>query len=151
LGQARREFFMAIDFSETKMFGAAPFEAFVTVTASTTKGLQAITAEIMDYSKQYFEKSRVLFERLARVKKIDEAIELQSDFAKSAFEDYVAQATRMGQIYTSLATDSFKPINAASASRPSDATPPSVTAPQPVSTAPSKAPVAAKQNGSSSG
>ena len=130
---------MSNDFSEIKMFGAAPFEPFAAVTASTTKGLQAITAEIMDYSKKYFDKSRVLFEKLSSVKKIDEAIQLQSDFAKSAYEDYVAQATKIGELYSSLAKEAFKPINVASPAKP------------PVATPPSKALVAPKQNGSYAG
>ena len=48
------------------------------------------------------------------MKTIDEAIKLQSDFAKSAYEDFVAQATKIGEMYSSLAKDAFKPIKAAS-------------------------------------
>ena len=42
------------------------------------------------------------------MKKIDEAIQLQSDFAKSAYEDFVTQATKIGEIYSSLAKEAFK-------------------------------------------
>ncbi|MBI1867348.1 MAG: phasin family protein [Methylocystis sp.] len=125
---------MSINFPEIKAFGTAPFEAFATATASSTKSLQAIAAETTDYSKKSFEKSRVLFEKLIGVKKIDEAIQLQSDFATSAYEDFLAQATKIGEMYSSLAKEAFKPITVASPAQPSVAAPPS------------KAPVAAKQN-----
>ena len=96
---------MSIDLPDIKAFGTAPFEAFTAATASSTKGLQTIAAETTDYSKKSFEKSRVLFEKLTGVKKIDEAIQLQSDFAKSAYADFVAHATRIGELYSSLAKE----------------------------------------------
>ena len=101
---------MSIDLPDIKAFGTAPFEAFTAATASSTKGLQTIAAETTDYSKKSFEKSRAHFEKLIGLKKIDEAIQLQSDFVKSAYEDFVAHATRIGELYSSLAKESFKPI-----------------------------------------
>lgn len=112
------------DISELKVFGAAPFEAFTAATTSSANGLQAIAAELTDYTKKSFEKSRAHFEKLIAVKKLDEAIQLQSDFAKSYYEDFVAQATKIGEIYSSLAKDAFKPTNVASPAQPSVATPP---------------------------
>ena len=67
------------------MSGANPFEAVIEATASSTKGLQAIKTEMTDYSKKSFEKSRAHFEKLIGVKNINEAIQLQSDLAKSAY------------------------------------------------------------------
>jgi hypothetical protein len=110
---------MSVNFPDIKAFGKAPFEAFTAATASSTKGLQAIAAETTDYSKKSFEKSRAHFEKLIGVKKIDEAIQLQSDFAKSAYEDFVAQATKIGEMYSSLAKEAFKPITVASSEKPS--------------------------------
>jgi len=120
---------MSTNFPDIKAFSTAPFEAFTTATASSTKGMQAIAAETTDYSKKSFEKSRVLFEKL-----IDEAIQLQSDFAKSAYEDFVAEATKIGEMYSSLAKEAFKPITVASPAKPS------------VVAESWKAPIAAKQN-----
>jgi hypothetical protein len=97
---------------QIKAFDRAPFEPFTTATVSSSKGLHAIAAETMDYSKKSFEKSRALFEKLMGVKTIDEAIKLQSDFATSAYEDFVAQASKIGEMYSSLATDAFRPIKA---------------------------------------
>ena len=95
---------------------------------------KTIAAETTDYSKKSFEKSRAHFEKLIGVKKIDEAIQLQSDFAKSAYEDFVAHATKIGEMYSSLAKEAFKPITVASPAKPS------------VVAESWKAPVAAKQN-----
>jgi hypothetical protein len=110
---------MSIKFPEIKAFDTAQFEAFTAAADSSTKGLQAIAAETTDYSKKSFEKTRQLCEKLVGVKKIEVAIKLQLDFAKSAYEDFVAQATKMGGMYSSLAKESFKSINAAPPAQPS--------------------------------
>jgi hypothetical protein len=109
---------MSSNFPDIKAFGTAPFEAFTAATSTSTKGLQAIATETTDYAKKSFEKSRAHFEKLMGVKKIDEAIQLQSDFAKSAYEDFVAQATKIGEIYSSLAKEAFKPITVAASAKP---------------------------------
>lgn len=117
-------------FPDIVSFRTNPFEAFTVAATSSTKGLQAIATETTEYSKKSFEKSRVHFEKLVGVKKIDEAIQLQSDFAKSAYDDFIAHATKIGEMYSSLAKEAFKPISVAS----------------PVADSPSKAKVAAKQD-----
>ena len=61
-------------------------------------------------SKKSFEKSRAHFEKLIGVKNVNEAIQLQSDFAKSAYEDFVAEAARIGDLYSDLAKNAFTPV-----------------------------------------
>ncbi len=132
--QFKRGYLMAINFPEFNVFGPPPFEAFAAATGWSGKAVEAIATETMDYSKKSFEKSRALFEKLMGVKKIDEAFQLQTDFAKSVYEDFVAQAAKIGEIYSSLAREAFKPISVASPGESS------------VVATPSKAPVAAKQS-----
>lgn len=107
---------MVATFESVQQIGKDQFEAFSAATAAITKGWQSIAAETTDYSKKSFEKSRVLAEKLIAVKKIDEAMQLQSDYAKSAYEDFVAEATKIGEIYSAMAKEAFKPMeNAAKA------------------------------------
>jgi hypothetical protein len=100
---------MGTDFPRISETGTNAFEAAIAATASSTKGLQAITTEMTDYSKKSFEKSRAHFEKLIGVKNINEAIQLQSDFAKSAYEDFVAEAAKIGGLYSDLAREAFTP------------------------------------------
>ena len=110
---------MSTDFPQIPVSATNAFEAVTVATASSTKGLQAIATEMSDYSKKSFEKSRAHFEKLVGVKNVNEAIQLQSDFAKSAYEDFVAQATKIGEMYSSLAKEAFKPITVTSSAKPS--------------------------------
>jgi hypothetical protein len=74
-----------------------------------SKGLQSIAVEAADYSKKSFEHGAATLEKLVAVKTLDKAFELQADYAKASYEAAVAQATKMGELYTALAKDMFKP------------------------------------------
>jgi phasin family protein len=104
---------MVANFESVQQLGKDQFEAVSAATAALTKGLQGIATETTDYSKKSFEKTRELAEKLVGVKKIDEAVALQSEFAKSSYEDFVAEATKLGELYTALAKEVFKPIETA--------------------------------------
>jgi hypothetical protein len=104
---------MAGTFDGVTLLGKEQFEAASAAAAAVTKGWQSIAAETTDYSKKSFEKSRILAEKLIGVKKIDEAIQLQSEFAKSAYEDFVAEATKITELYSNIAKEVFKPVEAA--------------------------------------
>jgi hypothetical protein len=74
------------------------------------KGMQAIAVEVADYSKKSFEDGSAAFEKLLGVRSVEKAVEIQSDYAKSAYENFVAGATRIGELYADLAKESYKPI-----------------------------------------
>ena len=75
-----------------------------------TKSSQAIAAEIADYSKKSFEESTAALEKLFGVKSVEKAIELQTEYAKSAYEGFVAEATKIGEMYSAMAKESYKPF-----------------------------------------
>lgn len=74
------------------------------------KGWQAIAAEMSDYSKRAFEDGTATFEKLAAAKSLEQAFEIQSNFAKRAYEDYLHQVTKIGSMCTALAQDAYKPV-----------------------------------------
>jgi hypothetical protein len=47
-------------------------------------------------------------ENLLSAKSLDKAIEVQTEYAKTAYEGYVSHATKLGQLYTDLAKETFK-------------------------------------------
>jgi hypothetical protein len=74
-----------------------------------TKATQAIVSEIADYSKRSFETGTKTMENLFGAKSLDKAIEVQSEYAKTAYEGYVTHARRLGELYINLANEAFKP------------------------------------------
>jgi hypothetical protein len=73
---------------------------------------QAIAAEVVDYSKKSFEDGSKVMEKLLGAKSLDKAIEIQTDYAKTAYEGFVAQATKIGELYADLAKETYKPFEA---------------------------------------
>ncbi len=80
--------------------------------ASLTKAFQAIATEAADYSKKSFGDSVAHIEKISTVKSVEAAFELQTNFVKSAYEGYVAEATKIGEMYADLAKDAYKPYEA---------------------------------------
>lgn len=81
--------------------------------AAWTNGMQAIAAETADFVKSSMENGTSTFEKVTSAKSAEKAMEIQADYAKSAFEGAVAQATKVGEIYTDMAKDAYKPFESA--------------------------------------
>jgi Phasin protein len=77
------------------------------------KGFQAIRASMIDYTKKSFEDGTRAFEQLAGATSIEQAWEIQSQYAKKAFEAYVAQASKIGEMYVDLARSAYQPVEQA--------------------------------------
>ena len=75
-----------------------------------SKATQAIATEVADYSKKSFEDGSAALEKLFGAKSLEKAIEVQSDYVKTAYEGFVAEAAKFGELYTDLAKESYKPF-----------------------------------------
>jgi hypothetical protein len=49
-------------------------------------------------------------EKLSGVKSLDKVLEAQSEFAKSSYETFVADAQKIAGLYGDLAKQAFKPL-----------------------------------------
>src|SRR6476619_8137340 len=77
-----------------------------------SKASQAIATEVADYSKKSFEDGTKVMEKLLGAKSIDKAMEIQTDYAKTAYEGFVAQATKISELSADLAKETYKPFEA---------------------------------------
>jgi phasin family protein len=75
-----------------------------------SKSAQAIAVELADYGKKVFEQSTAATEKLIGAKSLEKAFEVQSDYVKSAYEGFVAEATKLGELYADLAKEAYKPF-----------------------------------------
>ena len=73
-------------------------------------GFHAIATAYSDYTRKSFEDTRSFVEKLSGAKSVDKAIEIQTEFAKSAFESFMAESQKIGALYRDLATQSYKPF-----------------------------------------
>jgi hypothetical protein len=101
---------MVKNIDELQQFGKDNMDATLKSFGSLSKGMQAIAAEMADYSKKVFEQGTAATEKLIGAKSLEKAFEVQSDYAKIAYEGFVAEATKLGELYTDLAKEAYKPF-----------------------------------------
>ena len=98
---------------DMQKFGKEGMEMAMTSLGAWSKSAQAIAAEIVDYSKKSVEESQAAWEKLLGAKTPEKAMEVQSAFLKSSYEDFVAEATKLGELYVDLAKEAYKPFEGA--------------------------------------
>jgi len=101
---------MVKNFEDLQQVSKENMEVTMKSAESMSKGAQAIATEVADYSKKAFEEGSAMLEKLFGVKSLEKAIELQSEYAKTSYEGFVAKATKIGELYTDLAKESYKPF-----------------------------------------
>jgi hypothetical protein len=75
-----------------------------------SKSFQAIAVEMADYSKKAFEDGTAATEKLFGAKSVEKAIEVQTDYLKSAYESFIAETAKLGELYSELAQEAYKPL-----------------------------------------
>jgi hypothetical protein len=101
---------MLRNFEEIQKLGKDNVDVAVKQFGTVSKSFQAIATEVADYSKKSFEDSTAALEKLIGAKTLEKAIEIQSDYVKTAYEGFVAEATKLGTLYTDLAKETCKPF-----------------------------------------
>jgi hypothetical protein len=103
------EVMMINNFEEMQKLNKDNMDVMMQSIGAMTKGMQAIASEVADYQKKSFEESTAAMEKLVASKSLDKAFEAQSDFMKSAYEGFVGEVTKIGDMYSELAKDTYKP------------------------------------------
>ncbi len=98
---------------EMQRFGKDSMETMMSSFGAWSKSAQAIAVELTDYSKKSLEDSAAAWERLIGAKSMEKAMEVQSAYLKSSYEDFVAEATKLGELYADLAKEAYKPFEGA--------------------------------------
>jgi hypothetical protein len=108
-------------FEDMQKFGKDNAEATMKSLGVLSKSVQAIAVEMADYSKKAFEDGAAATEKLFGAKSLEKAVEVQSDYLKTAYEGFVSQSTKLGTLYSDLAQEAYKPfesyVNKASAAK----------------------------------
>ena len=101
---------MIKNFEDMQKIGKDNLDASMRSLGEVSKRVQAIAAENADYAKRAFEQSSAAGEKLASAKSLDKVLEVQADYFKNAYESFVAQSAKVGQLYVDLAQEAYKPF-----------------------------------------
>ncbi len=102
---------MTKSFEKFSGFGKENVEAYMQASTAFAKVFERINGEIFNFSKQQVEDGVAAFKAVSGAKSVHEAWEVQSDFAKSALDAYVAQATKMNDLWMGAAKQAAEPFS----------------------------------------
>ena len=91
-------------------YGKETAEAVAKSATVAGKGVETLNNEIYAYSKQSIEDTIAASKAIMGAKSVHEAFEFQTDFAKSAFETYVGELSKFGELMTATTKDTFAPL-----------------------------------------
>ena len=75
-----------------------------------SQGYQAIVARWVEFSKRSVEDATRTWEQLIAAKSLDQAFEIQTNYAKNAYDNWMSEMSKIGEMYSSTARDAHKPV-----------------------------------------
>ena len=99
-------------FEDMQAAGKQGFDAYISSANAFNKGFQTLATEAVEYTKKSFEDTVALTEKVVASKSIEKAFELQQAHATKSYEDFMAQANKVGQFYLDTAKEAYKPFEA---------------------------------------
>jgi phasin family protein len=101
----------AAGLTELNAQGKQNLEAIVASAAAAQKGVETLSAQSAAFTKKSWEDGVAAAQAMSQARSIQELLELQTTWAKSATEAYLAEVTKATDVLTASVKNSFKPIN----------------------------------------
>lgn len=100
------------NFDEFAAFGRGNVNAALQAGSIAAKGAQIIGEEIAAYNKKALDTGVANAKSLFGVKTVQEAVDLQTGFARAGFDELVAQSTKLGKLSAKVVEETQAPLNA---------------------------------------
>jgi phasin family protein len=97
--------------NEANAQGKRNMEALSASVTAAAKGAESLGAQTIAYSKKAFEDQVAQAKALSTCKSVQEVVELQTTFAKTAMEAYIGQLNKASEIVSSTLKDALRPLN----------------------------------------
>jgi hypothetical protein len=98
------------NFEDMQKLGKDSADATMKTLGALQNSVQAIAVEMVDYSKKVFADGAAATEKLLGAKSLEKAVEVHSDYVKTAYEGFMAQTSKFSQLYSDLAQETYKPL-----------------------------------------
>jgi phasin family protein len=86
-------------------------EALADAAGAAAEYAQTMSAQAAAYGKKAMEDHMAVAKKLATAKSVQEAFDIQTGYAKSAMEAYVAELTRFSDVFANSMQRAAKPLN----------------------------------------
>jgi phasin family protein len=91
-------------------FGRETAEAYMRSANAAGKAIESLNAELFAYARKSVEDGMAATKAILASKSIDEAIQLQSEFGRNAFEAYVDELAKVGDMALATAKVAAEPL-----------------------------------------
>jgi len=105
----------AASYEQMVAFNKETAEAVIESATVAGKGFESINSEVFAYSKKSVEEGIAAAKAIFASKSLQEVLELQSEYTKSAFEAYVAEFSKMRDLALDVTKASAEPLQARAA------------------------------------
>ncbi len=99
-------------FDDVAAFGKDNMEAVVTAGNIATKGWQDLGAAWFAFAKGAVDTNVAVMQAMMTVKSPQELVNIQSSYAKSTFDSFVAEGSKLSEMGVKVTNDAMAPINA---------------------------------------
>lgn len=101
---------MMKNIEDFQKFGQFNVDTAMKLFGEWNKGWQTIASEMTDYTKRSFEEGTATFEKLLTARSMEQAMEIQSGYARRAYDGYLHQLSKLGGLYAEWAKEAYKPV-----------------------------------------
>ena len=88
------------------------FKVYGDLADSGKQNMEAISGQWMSFAKQMMDSNVQATKAILGAKSLNEAMELQTEYARGSFDGLMAQGTKVGELTTKVAQETAEPINA---------------------------------------
>ena len=99
-------------YEDLSKFSKENLDAYVAAGTTVAKGLETISRAWVAFTQETFEASAQVAKALLSAKTLREAVDVQTDFAKTTFDKLVAEGTKVSEISVKVANEAVEPLNA---------------------------------------
>jgi len=93
-------------------YSQANYDAFSKSFGIMTKGVEDVTKAWFAFSQASVDASVDFSKKVMGAKSVNEVVDLQNDFAKTSFDSFVAESTKISELSVKTANEAIEPIKA---------------------------------------
>ena len=106
---------VVMDCENPPALGNGGVETAAPAASSYSESFQMVAAEATGYTKKSWESGSAFVEKLRRATSVESAVQIQSEYAKSAYTEFVAYLVKMSGLYCNLFKRGWTPSEKAAA------------------------------------
>lgn len=99
-------------YEDAAKFNKENLDAFVVASTTYAKGVESVSKSWAAFAQETFEASANVAKAMLGAKTLKEAVDLQTDFAKTTFDKFVAEGTKVSEASIKVTNEALEPINA---------------------------------------